>query len=186
MTNEELEARLSMLEYKVQLLFTDNRSSRLLFEYNITNVQYIRITDVLTEYRDMIDKGEDVSNGEFEERIYAITGLAGDYHFCESLTQALMEERAWEEVFPALYGDMAKYKNYMERRRLGENSMAYFIKCKLEEGYHLVMAELSQDDSFVSVSLAIGEENSDMIDINVPKDEILNVKSVLREKGLLK
>ncbi len=36
--------------------------------------------------------------------------------FCEYLAQSFMEDGRWEEVFATLYGEMPKYKFYMENR----------------------------------------------------------------------
>lgn len=119
--NAELEERLAMLEFKVQLLSENTNTSRLLFEYNITHAQYVQLMDLMDELRKQIDNGEKVSHGSFETKVYGITGKDGDYHFCESLAQSFMEDGRWEEVFPALYGDMQKYAHYMERRRNGED-----------------------------------------------------------------
>lgn len=119
--NAELEERLSMVEFKVQLLSENTNTSRLLFEYNITHNQYLRLMDLMDEFRKMLDGGEKVYHGSFETMVYRITGKDGDYHFCESLAQSFMEDGRWEEVFPALYGDMPKYAYYMERRRKGED-----------------------------------------------------------------
>lgn len=118
--NEQLEERVVMLEFKVQLLSENTNISRLLFEYNITHSQYTQLMDLMDEFRKEVDKGDKVYHGTFETKVYAITGKDGDYHFCESLAQSFMEDGRWEEVFPALYGDMTKYKNYMERRSKGE------------------------------------------------------------------
>lgn len=116
--NEELEARVDLLEFKVQMLFENTETSRMLFEYNITRTQYQQFMNLMDDYRHMLDKGQEVNHGAFEARIYQIRGAdgQGDYHFCESLAQSFMEDGRWEEVFPALYGDMPKFQNYMEER----------------------------------------------------------------------
>ena len=118
--NTELEKRVAMLEFKVQLLSENTNTSRLLFEYNITHTQYVQLMDLMDDLRKKIDNKENVNHGSFESKVYVITGKDGDYHFCESLAQSFMEDGRWEEVFPALYGDMKKYEYYMERRRKGE------------------------------------------------------------------
>lgn len=118
--NNELEDRISMLEFKIQLLSENTNTSRLLFEYNMTNLQYKRLMDLMDGFRKEIDSKNEVYHGTFEQKVYAITGKEGDYHFCESLAQSFMEDGRWEEVFPALYGDMKKYEYYMEKRKKGE------------------------------------------------------------------
>ena len=119
--NYELEKRVSMLEFKIQLLFEDTNISRLLFEYNISHQEYSELMDLMDEFRNNIEKGEKVHHGFFEQKVYGVVGKYGDYHFCESLAQSFMEDGRWEEVFPALYGDMPKYKYYMEKRIKGED-----------------------------------------------------------------
>lgn len=118
--NNELENRLSLLEFKVQLLSEDSNVSRLLFEYNITHSQYTKLMDLMDNLRVTISNKIPVDHTSFEEKVYDILDKNGDYHFCESLAQSFMEDERWEEVFPALYGDMPKYKYYMEKRAQGE------------------------------------------------------------------
>lgn len=119
--NNELEERISMLEFKVQLLSENSNISRLLFEYNISHQEYVKLMDLMDELRNTIEKGEKIHHGNFEQKVYEIIEKDGDYHFCESLAQSFMEDGRWEEVFPALYGDMPKYKYYMEKRIKGED-----------------------------------------------------------------
>ena len=121
--NEEkmrmLEQRLDNLEFRQQLLFDNDDVSRLLFEYNINQKQYRSIMDLMDKYRSAIDKGEKVHNSVFEDEIYEIVPEhKSDYHMCEYLARAFMDCGRWEEVFPALYGDMAKYKHLMENRNV--------------------------------------------------------------------
>ena len=118
--NTELEGRMSILEFKVQLLFEDTNTSRMLFEYNVTHSQYKLLMDLMDEYREAIDNGSKVNHGTFEQRVYKIIEKTGDYHFCEAFAQSLMEDEKWEEVFPALYGHMNKYKYYLALKNKGE------------------------------------------------------------------
>lgn len=114
---EELEKRIEMLEFRQQLLFDNDDLSRLLFEYNITHQQYRDIMDLMDSYRDDIDHKRDVNNSAFEDAIYKIVPEhSGDYHMCEYIARAFMDTGRWEEVFPALYGDMPKYKFLMEEK----------------------------------------------------------------------
>lgn len=112
---EELEERISMLEFRQQLLFDNDDVSRILFEYKITSQQYRSIMDIMDKYREKIDKRIGVNHHEFEEELYEIVPQRrGDYHFCEFLARAFMDTGRWAEVFPALYGDMPKYQHLME------------------------------------------------------------------------
>lgn len=118
--NIELEKRVEQLEFKIKLLAENSNTSRLLFESDITRTQYEELMNLMDEVSDDIYKGKEVSNHHFEGKVYRIIGVDGDYHFCESLAQAFMEDGRWDEVFPALYGHMDKFKYYLERRRKGE------------------------------------------------------------------
>ena len=87
-------------------------------QYNITRREQREIMGVMDKYRDALDRGESVSHAEFERDIFSVFGgyinacthsPVIDYHFCEYVAKTFMEDRRWEEVFPALYGDFAKY-----------------------------------------------------------------------------
>lgn len=117
--NINLEERVAMLEFKVQLLSEDTNISRLLFEYDITYLQYQKLMDLMDEVRKKIETGT-VSHGTFEQKVYDILEKQGDYHFCEALAQSFMEDDRWEEVFPHLYGDMKKYEYYMKAYKKGQ------------------------------------------------------------------
>lgn len=107
-----LEERVELLEFQMELLFDDTELSRYLFETKVTQQQHKKIMDLMEAYRQKIDKGQKVNHGTFEDEIYQIVPEHnGDYHFCELLAKLFMEEHRWEEVFPALYGDMPKYQN---------------------------------------------------------------------------
>lgn len=108
---ETIEERLSFIEFRQELLFNNSELDRMLFEYEITRAEYRRIMDLMDSIRVKIDKGQAVSTNEFESEMYSIVpSHSGDYHMCEYFARAFMDEGRWEEVFPALYGHMAKYK----------------------------------------------------------------------------
>lgn len=108
----DYEERLDFIEFRQELLFTNSEADRLLFEYKITKGQYSRIMDLMDKYRTMIEKNEKVYHSSFESEVYKIVPQNdSDYHFCEYIVRAFMKEGRWDEVFPALYGDMPKYKN---------------------------------------------------------------------------
>lgn len=117
--NKRLNDRINFLEFRLELLAENSNISNLLFECKITHSQYVGIMDLMDELRDKIDNHEDVHHYEFEAGIERITGNH-DYHFAEMVAKAFMEDGRWEEVFPALYGDMPKYKFYIEKRNQGE------------------------------------------------------------------
>ena len=117
---ELLENKVEMLEFKLELLATNTNTTRFLFETSVTHDQYIKIMNLMDSLRKKIDKGEKISSSGYENDIYHITGKNGDYHFCEYLAKSFMEDGRWEEIFPALYGDLPKYKDYLERRARGD------------------------------------------------------------------
>ena len=74
--------------------------------------------DIMEKYRKSIDNGETTSYAAFESDIISVFGgslSAGmhnppiEYHFCEFVAKDFMEDGRWEEVFPALYGNLPKY-----------------------------------------------------------------------------
>ncbi|NFL41800.1 DUF1878 domain-containing protein [Clostridium botulinum] len=107
---KELEKRVKQLEFRQTLMLSDTNTNRLLLDYNITQSQYKSIMDIMDTFRKEIGSGKKVSHNEFENSILKIVNRYDiDYHFCEYIAKAFMDDERWEEVFPALYGDMAKY-----------------------------------------------------------------------------
>ncbi|HFE9685131.1 TPA: DUF1878 domain-containing protein [Clostridium perfringens] len=102
--------RLDFLEFRQDLLFENSNVSRFLFETRTTREQYNAIMDIMDEYRDMIDNGQEVNHHSFEGRIYDAIGSVGDYHFGEEIAKSFMQDDRWPEVFRALYGNMDKYR----------------------------------------------------------------------------
>ncbi|TPE21323.1 DUF1878 domain-containing protein [Clostridium perfringens] len=106
--------RLDFLEFRQDLLFENTNVSRFLFETKTNKKEYEAIMDLMDEFRNKIDNGEKVSHASFEQKIYNIIGNQGDYHFCEGIAKAFMEDDRWAEVFINLYGNMDKYKSYIK------------------------------------------------------------------------
>ena len=114
-TFDTLTDKIAFLSFREQLLFDNDEVSRILFEYEVNEQESRAIMDLLDSYRVKLDRQEPVSHGQFESGIYSIVPhLNGDYHFCEMLTKAFCDDGRWEEVFPALYGGLAKYKKWDE------------------------------------------------------------------------
>lgn len=111
-----IDDRLDFIEFRQDLLFYRDSVSDVLYEGNITKNEYSQIMDLMDKYRAKIDKRIKVSCGQFEAEMYDIlpSELNGNYHFCEDLTRAFMENKRWEEVFWKLYGDSPKYA-YLRR-----------------------------------------------------------------------
>ena len=108
---KSLKEQMEFLKFRQDLLFNNDGISRLLYEYKIKKAEYDEIMNLMDEYRDKINNGEDVNHGSFERSIYQIVPEHnGDYHMCEYLAREFMEAGRWEEVFPMLYGDMPKYQ----------------------------------------------------------------------------
>lgn len=117
MTDEQLEKRLDFIEFRQDLLFDNDEVSRIIYEAKITREEYQAIMDLMDKIRAWISNGLEVNNSDYEEHFYEIVPEHhGDYHLCENIAQAFMEEGRWEEVFPALYGDMPKY-SYLKKKR---------------------------------------------------------------------
>lgn len=105
-----IEDRVSLLEFQVELLFNNSPLDRFIFESKITREKYTAIMNLMDSIRNKLDKGQSVHHYTFESSIYEIIPEKnGDYHFCELIAKLFAEEGRWEEVFPALYGDMPKY-----------------------------------------------------------------------------
>lgn len=109
---KQLKDKIEHLEFKQQLLFNNSNVDRLLFEYDIEKDEYNQIMDIMDEFRNKIFKKDDrISHAEFENKILKLLDRDNiDYHFCEYIAKAFMDDGRWEEVFPALYGHMPKYK----------------------------------------------------------------------------
>lgn len=105
-----IDERLDYIEFRQRLLFDNDSVSRLLFEYELTHNEYTKIMDLMDEYRNKIENKESVYSGKFEKEIYQIVpSRNNDYHFCEYIAKAFMDNGRWEEVFPILYSDNPKY-----------------------------------------------------------------------------
>lgn len=110
-TFDTLTDKISFLSFREQLLFDNDEVSRILFEYEVNEQESRAIMDLMDSYREKLSRQEPVSHSQFESEIYAIIPhLNGDYHFCEYLVKAFHDQKRWEEVFPALYGGLPKYK----------------------------------------------------------------------------
>lgn len=119
--NQELQEKIDFLSFRLDLIANKTPVTELLYECNVTHEQYTKIMDLMDSLRNKLDNGEEISHGEYETEMKKImTGPEYDYHFAEAMARAFMEERRWEEVFPALYGDFAKYKTYLQDRGKGE------------------------------------------------------------------
>lgn len=115
---EKINKRLDFIEFRQDLLYSDTSVNRILYDYKVTNKQYNDIMNEMDRLRSKLDSGNEIHHGEFENKIYNIMDNRHDidYHFCEYIAKAFMDDDRWEEVFPALYGDMPKYKYLKEDR----------------------------------------------------------------------
>lgn len=106
-----IEDELHFVEFRQELLFNNTGIDRLLFEYEITQDEYRKIMDLMDSLREKLDNHEKINHATFEQRLYEIVPAhKGDYHMCEYIAREFMDAGRWEEVFPALYGDMPKYQ----------------------------------------------------------------------------
>lgn len=106
-----LEEKIELLEYQIELLFENRPIDRFIYESKLTRNESRLIMDLLDKYRNAIDANETVNHSTFEQEVYELVPKKnGDYHFCELITKLYAQEGQWEEVFSALYGDMLKYQ----------------------------------------------------------------------------
>ena len=106
-----LEERIALLEFQMELLFGNTDVDRLFFEEKINREQYKAIMDLMESIRDRIDDGEKVHHYEFESAIYEILSDKNrDYHLPELIAKEFAMEGRWVEVFQTLYGDMPKFQ----------------------------------------------------------------------------
>lgn len=113
---KELEERLDFIEFRQELLFSNDDFSRLLFDYKVTREQCKNIMDLFNSLRDKIENGEEVISSRYESLIYGIVSQHNhDYHFAEFVAKTLHEEGRFEEVFENLYGDNPKFHDYLQK-----------------------------------------------------------------------
>ncbi|MEC2444803.1 hypothetical protein P9W93_26380, partial [Bacillus cereus] len=54
---EQLKQQVAHLTFKQNLLFTNGSVERLVFDYDLTQIQFTQIMDLMDEYRKMIGEG---------------------------------------------------------------------------------------------------------------------------------
>lgn len=119
--NKELRDQINFLSFRLDLIAYKSPVNDLLYEYDVTENQYKKIMDLMDSLRKRLDSGQEISKSTYENEINNIMlDPKYDYHFAESVARAFMEEHRWEEIFPALYGDFAKYKTYLQDREKGK------------------------------------------------------------------
>lgn len=112
MDDFELQKRLDLIEFRMDLLFYDDPVSRLEYEAKITRTQSQKLIDLMSKYRDVIDAGEKVSSAQYESEVYEIVPqINHDYHFCESYAKLCYDDGRWQDVFEALYKDNIKFQS---------------------------------------------------------------------------
>ena len=113
-----LEERVELLEFQMEMLHGDPLLERLVYEAKLTGGDYEAVLKLLGEYREKIGRGETVSRAEFEEDFYkAVPSKDGDYGFCECLLKTLAEAKRFEDVFQALYANVPKYSGKLPDMR---------------------------------------------------------------------
>lgn len=119
--NAKLREEVEFLEFRIDLIASRTHTNQVLYEYNVNRTQYNAIMDLMDDVRKELDEHRDYNHATFEERMRKIfpdrCDPRNDYHFAEDIAQAFMEDGRWEEVFPALYGDMPKFKCYLENMK---------------------------------------------------------------------
>jgi hypothetical protein len=105
MTNENQDARISHLEYRIKQLMSLVDPEREPFTYHameadLTQEQVNKILDLMDETRERIKSGSAPSHHEFEGSIYDIVpSHDGDYHFAEGIVRTLDKTGRYEDVF---------------------------------------------------------------------------------------
>ena len=105
---QELQERVSMLEFREEQMMEQSHVSEVILDYHINREQYRKIMDLMDKYREQIEEKNEVSNAKFEDEIYDIFGgyrkatqrkYPIEYHFCEYIAKAFMDDGRWEEVY---------------------------------------------------------------------------------------
>lgn len=111
----DFEERLDYIEFRMNLLREGTDFAKFVYDSEITYEQLKELYIVMDEMRYAIDNGKEVSSSTYEHKILEIVDKRIlDYHFCESFARLLWEDRRYEEVFPALYGNDYKFKHLFE------------------------------------------------------------------------
>lgn len=101
----ELKTKLDLFGFRHVLMLHGSPLDRALCIYGISKDQYIKITELMDEYRSKIENDEPYSQREFENQIYEIVPFQkGNYHMCEVLARGFRNEGCWEDVYEKLYG----------------------------------------------------------------------------------
>ena len=120
-SNAELKKNVEFLKFRIDLVASKTHINQILYEYGVDQSQYNAIMDLMDEVRKELDAHKKYNHATFEQRIKEIfpdcDDPRHDYHFAEDIAQAFMEDGRWEEVFPALYGDMPKFKYYLDNMK---------------------------------------------------------------------
>lgn len=115
MCERSIDERLNFLEFRQILLFNNTSIDRLLFDCQVRENQYHGIMDLMERYRNDIQNGNEVHHATFEREIYSLVPQqSGNHHFPESIAQEFHRNGRWEEVFVSLYGEMPKFRSYLE------------------------------------------------------------------------
>ena len=111
----ELQERLDFIEFRQELLFSNDSFSRLLFEHEVTREQHRNLMDLFQSLRERIDNGEKVSGPHYESRISEVVPQhRHNYHLAESIAKTLHEAGRFQEVFESAYGNSPKFQNYLQ------------------------------------------------------------------------
>lgn len=119
--NAELKKEVEYLNFRIGLVASKTHVNQILYEYDVNQIQYNAIMDVMDDVRKELDAHRKYDHATFEQRIKEIfpdrDDPRYDYHFAEDIARAFMEDGRWEEVFPSLYGNVPKFKYYLENMR---------------------------------------------------------------------
>lgn len=104
--------RMDDIDFRMDLLREGTEFSKYLYDCKVTREQLSQLYQVMDEYRNAVDNGEEVNSAEYETEVLEIVNSRSlDYHFCECFARLLWEDGRYEEVFEALYGDSQKFSH---------------------------------------------------------------------------
>lgn len=115
MINKELKERLDFIEFRQELLFINDRFSRLMFQDGASRFQYDSLIELFESCLYELETGGSITNSSYETKVNEILPRhKRDYHFAEKMALELYEDGMYTEVFEALYGDSSKYRSHFE------------------------------------------------------------------------
>lgn len=122
-SNTELSKKVNNLEFRIELIASPTHINQVLYEYEVNRDEYDKIMELMDSIREALENNQEYTHGKFEREMRNIfpnpEDIKHDYHFAEAVAQAFMEDGRWEEVFPALYRELPKFREYLNHKKNG-------------------------------------------------------------------